>query len=232
MSTRRRAVRGAAWVITALLVGAWWIWLAPPSVGGSATPVVVRGSSMEPTYHHGDLVLVRDSERYRPGEIIAYQAEGTTVIHRIESVEPAAGGSTRYRTSGDNLGITDPWVADHDHVLGAAVAHVPEAGRWAARLDDPLPVAAVAGLLAGIVAFAVPDRMLDGLPWSQDRRVRLEPPPHGAGVGRDVAVVLGGIQMVLLVAALSVAVAALLQVNPDQLFLDVVPESETTTYVI
>lgn len=232
MSTRRRAVRAAAWVITGILVVAWWIWLAPPSVGGSATPVVVRGSSMEPTYHHGDLVLVRESERYRSGQIIAYRAEGTTVIHRIQSVEPAAGGSARYRTSGDNLGITDPWVPDHDHVLGAAIAHVPAVGRWTTRLDDPLPVAVVAGLLAGVVAHAVPERMLDGLPGSEDRPVRPEPPPHGASVGRDVVVVLGGIQMVLLVATLSVALAALLQVTPDQLFLDIVPESETTTYVI
>jgi len=58
-------------------------------LGGPVTYIVIRGTSMLPTYQPGDLVLVGEAEEYGPGDVVAYQVpegeigEGMILIHRI-----------------------------------------------------------------------------------------------------------------------------------------------------
>ena len=42
-------------------------------LGGPVTYIVIRGTSMLPTYQPGDLVLVGEAEEYGPGDVVAYQ---------------------------------------------------------------------------------------------------------------------------------------------------------------
>jgi signal peptidase I len=123
---------------------------APTSLGGPASYVIVDGSSMEPTYDDGDLVVAFERQTYRPGDVIVYEAPidvTFNVIHRI--VEPTAGG---YVTQGDNRDEPDGWIAPHDTIHGAARLHIPNGGALLLFLRQP---AVILGLVAGLGAFEV-----------------------------------------------------------------------------
>lgn len=134
----------------------WWCWLAPQVLGGPLTCIVVKGQSMEPTYHEGDLVAVRDRSGYRTGDIVAYRpygADGAVVIHRIRTDRGAA-----IVTRGDNNDRDDPWPVEADKILGTPTFVVPRFGTTAAWVaQNPLALALVAGVIAGIFAAAAPD---------------------------------------------------------------------------
>ena len=134
-----------------LLVAAWFSLLRPSSLGGRQAYVVVDGTSMEPTYHDGDLVLIRKEAEYAIGDIITYRVGGafddpTRVIHRL--VGHAEDG--KLLTQGDNRTGLDPWRPDVDDVIGRAVLHVPKAGRAATAAAQPEVLAAFGG--AAVVA--------------------------------------------------------------------------------
>ena len=133
-------------VLGLVVAVSWFTWMRPTTLGGHETYVVVQGTSMEPTYHDGDLVIVREDEHYAIGDIIAFRAGGqfddpTRVIHRI--VGDAGDGA--FVTQGDNRDSTDPWQPKPDHILGRAIFHVPEVGAWAVQAGRPQVLAALGG---------------------------------------------------------------------------------------
>src|SRR5919204_2585396 len=79
--------------------GAAWFFLAPPGLGGRTSYAVVYGTSMEPHFHRGDLVVLRRRPAYRVGEIVGYRSLKLRreVLHRIVA---ARGG--RFTFKGDN----------------------------------------------------------------------------------------------------------------------------------
>ena len=80
------------------LVLAVWVVAAPAQLGGLASYVVVTGNSMEPNLHDGDLAIVRLTDRYQPGDVVAYRHPDIgPVIHRIQTV-----GNDRFVFQGDN----------------------------------------------------------------------------------------------------------------------------------
>ena len=141
------SLRRALVLVCAVLIGlAWFGWLRPTALGGSASYVVVQGHSMEPTYEDGDLVLIREAAAYREGDIIAFRAGGTfddptRIIHRI--VGDAGDGT--FNTQGDNRDELDPWTPGADDILGKAVLHIPMAGQAAGFLTQPATFAALGG---------------------------------------------------------------------------------------
>ncbi len=48
---------------------------------------VVLSESMAPTLLVNDLVIVRQKEEYKPGEIIVYQSQSALIVHRIITME-------------------------------------------------------------------------------------------------------------------------------------------------
>ena len=138
----------------ALLIG-WLVWLRPVALGGSATYVLVRGDSMEPTYRNGDLVLLDRATAYGAGDIVGYRVPagdigaGQLVIHRI--VGTLADGTFELR--GDNNPSTDPWRPDAGDVAGVARASAPAIGALLAALTRPTVAAALA--LALLVVWAI-----------------------------------------------------------------------------
>ena len=164
-SRRRQLAAYAALGAIALL---WFLWLRPTSLGGAASYVIVQGSSMEPTYDSGDLVIVREEAHYDEGDVIAFRVGGrfndpTRVIHRV--VGRNQDGT--FITQGDNHDRTDPWKPGQDNVIGRAVLHIPRLGDLAGAGRRP-------EVLAGLGAAAV---MVGG----QKRRKRRMSQGHGSG---------------------------------------------------
>ena len=166
---RRRARRRARalalgrrlvpWLVCALALLAWWLWLAPAQVGGQATYVVVSGTSMQPMLHTGDVVIARDEWPYAVGDLVVLQLSTGLVIHRLVDGDAKSGWTTR----GDHNTWDDPWVLRDDQVLGRAWATVPRGGDVLAWVSlHPIATGALIAVL-GLIPY---------LPW---RRRRVTP---------------------------------------------------------
>jgi signal peptidase I len=122
-----------------------WFFLAPPGLGGRTSYAVVYGTSMEPHFHRGDLVLLRKRPSYRVGEVVAYRSVKLRrdVLHRIVALR---GG--RFTFKGDNNSFLDPEQPRASQLFGEEWLRVPGAGAQLERLRSPRNAAIVAGLAA------------------------------------------------------------------------------------
>ncbi|HSL66023.1 MAG TPA: signal peptidase I [Gaiellaceae bacterium] len=135
----------------AALVAAW-LWLAPPNLGGGTSYVVLYGSSMEPRYDAGDLVLARrvDSGHLRVGDVVAYRHPqlGKTVLHRV-----VAQAGDRLQLKGDANDYVDLPRPSQVEVIGREWLHVPHVGAVLEWIRQPvhasLAVLVLVLLLAG-----------------------------------------------------------------------------------
>ncbi|HSC91658.1 MAG TPA: S24/S26 family peptidase [Gaiellaceae bacterium] len=143
-------IRIAGGLVGALAVVAAWLWLAPANLGGGTSYVVLYGSSMEPRYHGGDLVLARPAEDYAVGDVVAYHHPqlGRTVLHRI-----VARDGDRFQFKGDGNDYLDLPRPSRVQVIGREWVHVPRAGAALEWIRQPahaaLAVLALVLLLAG-----------------------------------------------------------------------------------
>ncbi len=135
-------------VLTAVLVGAAalaWLYFAPTRIGGSTTYVVTHGISMEPRFHTGDLAIVRPTDDYRIGQVVAYHSTllHTVVLHRIIAIS-----GSRYVFKGDHNTFIDPTRPTRALLVGALWLHVPHGGIVMGWLHTPAIAAALSGLAA------------------------------------------------------------------------------------
>jgi signal peptidase I len=138
----------------------WFFALRSGSLGGPATYVMVRGTSMNPTYHEGDLVITRRQHSYHLGDIVAYRIPGgqvgggLTVIHRIVGGFADKG----FVTKGDNNPAPDLWHPRLGQIEGKAWTLIPRAGRIILFLRAPIPLAAIAAAITvGMVIYRKSD---------------------------------------------------------------------------
>jgi signal peptidase I len=146
-----RRIRGALlWAVVVAIVAVWTVALRPQFLGGPTAVVLVSGTSMEPSLHTGDLVLVHRRDSYRIGDVVAYRVpdghvgERRVVIHRIVGGSAAKGFVMR----GDNRGTDDQWRPKPADILGRHWADVPTSNRVFAALRSPLGIAALAAAFA------------------------------------------------------------------------------------
>lgn len=145
--------RNVAVLLPLLVFTVWFAWLRPTALGGPATFIVISGDSMEPTYRHGDLVLLHRASNYQAGDIVAYPMKtyfdtGRLVIHRVIGAD-----ANGFITQGDNRETADPWRATDSDIRGAAWAHIPKVGIYMAWLRQPNHLGAMAAgilLIGGI----------------------------------------------------------------------------------
>jgi signal peptidase len=152
-------VKKLAWYLAAFVVAmAWSFTLRPQSLGGPAGYVMVRGISMQPTYHTSDLVITRPRSSYAKGDIVAYRVPkgdvgaGMVVIHRIIG----GSGRTGYVLQGDNNPAPDDWRPKSGDIVGKTWILGPQAGKVLLLLHAPIALASVAAGVA-IAIVAVPE---------------------------------------------------------------------------
>jgi signal peptidase I len=143
---KRRLLRIIEVGAAAAFVIGWAVTLRPASLGGPATYVVVRGDSMLPGFHSGDLAILQAGRDYEQGDAIGYRVPagevgaGQVVVHRIVGGDGQAG----YVMEGDNNPAPDPWLPREGDVAGKVWLLLPGVGRAIVIAHQP----AVAGALA------------------------------------------------------------------------------------
>lgn len=151
---RRKRLRHLPLLLTVAAFVGWFLTFAPTTVGGPATYIWVSGTSMEPTLVTGDLVILRRSETYLPGEVVAFRipvgepGAGTFVIHRIIGGSGAEG----FVMQGDNKPQPDPWHPTTSDILGAQWLSVSGGGKYLNLIRTPTVFASLA---AGLIVFTV-----------------------------------------------------------------------------
>jgi signal peptidase I len=157
-------IPGLLRAISLILVGGvvliWTFTLRPQTLGGPAMFVAVRGTSMLPTYQHGDLVVVESATHYDIGEVVAYRVpagqigEGKVVIHRIID----GNGVRGFTLKGDNNTAPDPWIPRQADMVGVATLRIPSAGRLIGLVQQPVILAGLAAAMVVTVIIARPPR--------------------------------------------------------------------------
>lgn len=135
------------------LVFATW----PARLGGRTVLVVVHGSSMEPTYHSGDLLYARTADHYETGQPAVFRlpagepGAGQLVVHRIQG-RTAEG---RYIMQGDNRPLDDGALPAADDLVARPVADLGPVPVGVVRLV-PWAALVVVGVTVGWYLWPVP----------------------------------------------------------------------------
>jgi signal peptidase len=131
----------------------------PQSLGGRVAYVQVDGHSMDPTFHFGDLAVVRRQPAYRVGDAVAYRipkgefAAGALVIHRLIG----GNGRTGFVTKGDNKNLPDEWHPKTADIVGRVRYDIPGAGTKIAALTKPMYLGGLVAVLT-VAVMVMPSR--------------------------------------------------------------------------
>lgn len=123
----------------------------------------VLSGSMEPTYHVGALLYVKDVDPYEleSGDVITFMLdEDTVATHRIVEVVPDENDSTvvRFRTKGDANDAEDGSLVHYKNVIGSPQFSIPMLGYVANYIQNPpgTYIAISAGAILLLLVF-LPD---------------------------------------------------------------------------
>jgi signal peptidase I len=183
-SSRTRSLLVSAFVLA--LAGLGWFYLAPTQIGGSTHYVITHGVSMEPLLHTGDLVLVRPSDNYRVGQVVAYHSTllHTVVLHRIIRIQHG-----HYFFKGDNNSFVDPTHPTRRLLIGSMWVHIANGGVLLGWLHTPWVAAVLLGAVAAFLLFGGGRRrrrrdrgrrQRSGSSWPRSVRPVTSATPHSA----------------------------------------------------
>jgi len=102
----------------------------------------VLSGSMEPTYHTGSLIYVKEVEHTElaEGDVITFLLDADTVAtHRIVGIVPDENDPSviRYRTKGDANDAEDGSLVHYKNVIGCPVFSIPKLGYVANYVQNP-----------------------------------------------------------------------------------------------
>ena len=127
----------------------------------------VLSGSMEPTYHVGSLIYVKDvdTDELKAGDVITYMLdEDTIVTHRIVDVIPDETDPSiiRFQTKGDANDSVDGSLVHYKNVIGTPVFSIPKLGYLANYIQKPPGryIAISAGAIILLLVF-LPDLFSD-----------------------------------------------------------------------
>ena len=131
---RHRTLAVVSALASLAAVGVLWFLFAPSALGGRVDYAVVYGSSMEPTLHSGDLVVLRSRPSYAVGEVVGYRNADLhrVVLHRVVGEERG-----HFLFKGDNNGSSDSYRAPSDRIVGRLWLRVPAVGNVFTWLRTP-----------------------------------------------------------------------------------------------
>jgi signal peptidase I len=169
-------------IVSLVLLGAGWFFFAPTQLGGSNAYVQIYGTSMQPRFHAGDLVIVRSTNStFRVGDIAAYRNPtlgNHVVLHRIIEI---TGG--RYVFKGDNNTFIDSYHPTRNQLVGHMWVHAPAVGKYLVWMHGPhlFLVAGIIALITLLLGAGFGSRRVVGRRGRADAQTRLPAAPAGSG---------------------------------------------------
>ena len=130
-------------------------------------PYAVLSGSMEPTYHVGSLIYVKevDYKTLKVGDPITYLiSEDTVVTHRITEVlvDEEDPDTLRYFTQGDANEVADALSVHYKNIIGKPVFSIPYLGYVSNYIQNPPGMyVAIAGGAFLILLVFLPDLFED-----------------------------------------------------------------------
>lgn len=102
----------------------------------------VLSGSMEPSYHTGSLIYVKEAEtkEIEAGQVITFMLdEDTVATHRVVEVVSDEEDSSviRFRTKGDANDAVDGGLVHYKNVIGVPVFSIPKLGYFASYIQSP-----------------------------------------------------------------------------------------------
>lgn len=133
---RRRKQTGSGWIMTIVFVILIFF------IAGffKYKPVSVLSNSMADIFYRGDLVIVEkidyQSQELNLQDIIEYNLDGYSILHRIIEIKVLEDGTKIYRTKGDNNNAPDyEWVRP-EQIRGIVKLRIPKIGYPAVWLNE------------------------------------------------------------------------------------------------
>lgn len=122
------------------------------------TPMAVLSGSMEPTFHVGSLVFVKqcDPSDVKQGDPITFKISADTVVtHRVISIDTV---NQCFYTKGDANNTPDGGSVSYDNLLGKAVFTIPQMGYLAVYAQSKSGIIVlVTIILVVLILTFVPD---------------------------------------------------------------------------
>ena len=142
------------------------------------TPYTVLSGSMEPTYHVGSLIYVKEVNVYslEVGDPLTYVIDGNTVVtHRIVEIviDPEDLSQISFKTKGDNNNVADGAPVYPENVLGKPVFSIPLLGYVAYFVQNP-PGCYIAILFCALIVLLT---FLPDLLFPTPKKQEEGPPP-------------------------------------------------------
>lgn len=166
-------------IITSILVGLVLllaIALAGVRLFGFQVFTVLSGS-MEPVYHTGSLIYVKDIEdttKIADGTVITFMLdENTVATHRVVTAVPDENDPAvvRYRTKGDANDAEDGSLVHYKNIIGTPVFSIPKLGYVADFIQKPpgMYIAMSAGAVLLMLVF-LPDILFEEPKAKEDQQ--------------------------------------------------------------
>lgn len=127
-----------------------FLYFWPSFLGGDTEFMIVNGPSMLPTIQSGSLAIVKKTQTYDVGDVVAYKDDSSNrlVIHRI-----VAQKDDGFIIKGDNNKANDPGIIKPQAIRGEAIFVTPYMGYVTNYLKNPV-IMVVAILASMAVMFA------------------------------------------------------------------------------
>lgn len=156
------------WQILSIVLVCLTVALAILLVGSRVigfTPYTVLSGSMEPFYHVGSLIYVKDidANTLKVGDPITYRMGGNVVTHRINEVyEDEKTGGIYYQTKGDANNMPDGPILYPENVIGKPVFTIPLLGYVSNFVQNPPGTFIVIGACALYIFISTLFEMIFG----------------------------------------------------------------------
>lgn len=143
----KTVIRIVLLVIIAALVGVSVYSINAAALNGNQLPMpfgfgltVVLSGSMEPAISIGDMLVVLPADHYEVGDVVVYQTQGMSVVHRIISIDGDEIITRGDANSGDDAPIHEK------SIKGRVVCAIPLVGYLVCFIKTPIGTLALLGL--------------------------------------------------------------------------------------
>lgn len=148
-------------ILLVILILAAAVLFLPKFVG--MTPLAVLSGSMEPTYHVGSLIYVKDAdpEEVQVGEPITFKiSDDTMVTHRVVAIDTDA---RTFQTKGDANDNVDGGAVAYENLVGKPVFTIPYMGYLAVYANTTTGmIITVTVILVILILTFLPDFLMKG----------------------------------------------------------------------